>query len=214
METKPWVGCFKKMGIGGVSQLLCLYVFFAPFHPLLIFFSFCGVLSLLFFSVDFFPLCLFNSFSFSQSPFVTSMSHPPSLNCFLFFIPTLQPPHPLPVSLSSPSQMGVYIPPCPRWRVMLAPSAVRLVPRNSWRQKTFGCWVSRRSESCRNCKAGLFNCIFKLSEGFGLRVGLSNPDPCTITLTLDVQLTQIATTFSTFLFNTTHEITVTAPAGF
>lgn len=41
------------------------------------------------------------------------------------------------------SQMGVCTRPCHQWEVTPAWSVVLLAPRNSWRRKMFGCWVSR-----------------------------------------------------------------------
>lgn len=43
-----------------------------------------------------------------------------------------------------PCQMGVCTLLCRQWEVMPAPSVVHLAHRNSWRRRTFGCWVSRR----------------------------------------------------------------------
>lgn len=91
-----------------------------------------------------FSVCIFLSSNFSQSPAVSLQSIFLSLwtLSLLFFFPLF--------TLSSLclfpflSQMGVCILLCRQWQVTPARSGVRLAPRNSWRRRTFGCWVSRR----------------------------------------------------------------------
>lgn len=54
---------------------------------------------------------------------------------------------------------------------------------------------------------------FRVGQIVGRLCPAGRTFPCTVALILDLQLIQSATT-STFLFNTTHKITVTEPAGF
>lgn len=108
METEPWVRCFKKMGIGGVQSATLLLCLLSSFSPSPVFFHSVASLVSFSFSVEFFSLCVFNSFSFSQSPFVTLMSHPPSLNCFLFYTHSSTTPPPPRLSLLTVSDGSLY----------------------------------------------------------------------------------------------------------
>ena len=148
-----WRQSPKKLVIGRRSSvqsgILSLWITWScsPFYTLLIFITLQPLeLPFLPFLCLMFCLSIFVSFSFSQSSCVA-----PMLQCFnLYFYPLFTPP--LFDFFLSPSQMGVYILPCRRWQVTLARSAVLLAPRNSWRRRMCGCWVSRRGEPCRNYK--------------------------------------------------------------
>lgn len=122
-----------------MSSMLCLSLFSVPPGPPF----FVSSLSFSVFNV----LCIFLSFLTPPSVSLQSLWTLHLLVfCFFvcFFLPT---PHYL-LSLSfffpSLSQMGVCILLCRRWRVTPARSGERSAPRNSWRRRTFGCWVSRR----------------------------------------------------------------------
>lgn len=68
----------------------------------------------------------------------------------------------------------------------------------------------------RGSRAGLFDYIFPWVKLWEKLWPVAGTFPSAITVVLDVQMTQSATTFSAFqhLFNTTHKIIVSAPAGF
>lgn len=140
--------------MSAVMSSLLLHFFSTP-----VFYSVFGLLGLHFLSS--LSLSVFNVLSVSSSPPASvnpllcrsnlssspwePCTHPShSLSAFSFFAHCSPFSSPLLHLFSSLSQMGVCILPCRRWEVTPAQSGVRLAPRNSWRRRTFGCWVSRR----------------------------------------------------------------------